>query len=278
MKKILGIIGSPRKTGNCEIMVKEISNNISEPHELQLLRLSDFNILPCIGCYTCLFKKGVCIQNDDLTKVLNPMIEADALIVAVPAYFLGANACLKRFLDRGLSFYTHIEKLWGTPAVGVGIAGIKGKEGYTLLNIESFLNLTFSQNKQSTIIYGALPGEIFLNKNNKNVAAQLAASLFGPKHETKTPSCSVCGGSTFRFMGNNEVRCMLCSNDGIFSVQGTQPVFEINRSEHELFLSKKEALLHKAWLVGMKNRFLEEKDKLKKISVAYKDGGTWIKP
>ena len=278
MKKILGLISSPRKTGNCEIMVKEISNHISEPHELQLLRLSDFKILPCIGCYTCLFKTGVCVQKDDFMTVLNAIIQADALIVSVPAYFLGANSCLKRFLDRGLAFYTHIEQLWGTPAVGVGIAGIEGKEGYTLLNIESFVNLIFAQNKQSTIIYGALPGEIFLNKENKKVAAQLAKSLFGPKHETKEPSCSVCGGSTFRFMDNNKVRCMLCSNDGSFSIQENRPVFKINRSEHELFLSKKEALLHKAWLIGMKKRFFEEKDKLKKISIEYKKGGTWIKP
>lgn len=278
MKKILGLIGSPRKTGNCEIMVKEISSHISEPHTLQLLRLSDFKILPCIGCYSCLFKKEMCIQNDDFMKVLNAIIEADALIVSVPAYFLGANSCLKRFLDRGLAFYAHIEKLWGKPAVGVGIAGIEGKEGYTLLNIESFLNLIFSQNKQSKIIYGALPGEIFFNEENKKTAARLAESLLGPRHESKAPSCSVCGGSTFRFMENNKVRCMLCSNDGSFSMQANRPVFEINRSEHELFLSKKDALLHKDWLVGMKNRFFEEKNKLKKISVAYRKGGTWITP
>jgi multimeric flavodoxin WrbA len=43
MKKILGIIGSPRKMGCSEIMIKEISRNISEPHELVLLRLTDFN-------------------------------------------------------------------------------------------------------------------------------------------------------------------------------------------------------------------------------------------
>jgi hypothetical protein len=34
-KKILGIIGSPRKLGNCEIMVKEISKQISIPYELK---------------------------------------------------------------------------------------------------------------------------------------------------------------------------------------------------------------------------------------------------
>lgn len=70
MKKILGIIGSPRKLGNCEIMVKEISRQISIPHELNLLRLQDFNILPCRGCYTCLLKNGQCVLDDHLNLLL----------------------------------------------------------------------------------------------------------------------------------------------------------------------------------------------------------------
>ncbi|HIJ57191.1 MAG TPA: flavodoxin family protein, partial [Deltaproteobacteria bacterium] len=40
MKKILGIIGSPRRLGNSEIMVKEIGRHIPIPHELKLIRLS----------------------------------------------------------------------------------------------------------------------------------------------------------------------------------------------------------------------------------------------
>ena len=57
MKNVLGIIASPRRMGNSEILVKEISSNIPEPHRLNLLRLSDFNIKPCRACYLCLFKK-----------------------------------------------------------------------------------------------------------------------------------------------------------------------------------------------------------------------------
>ena len=57
MKTVLGIVASPRRLGNCEIMAKEISRQIPQPHELKLLRLSDFHIKPCRGCYLCLFKK-----------------------------------------------------------------------------------------------------------------------------------------------------------------------------------------------------------------------------
>jgi multimeric flavodoxin WrbA len=55
MKKVLGIIGSPRKMGNSEIMIKEISRNIADPHELTLLRLADFNIGACCAAIKALW-------------------------------------------------------------------------------------------------------------------------------------------------------------------------------------------------------------------------------
>jgi multimeric flavodoxin WrbA len=278
MQTILGIIGSPRKLGNCEIMVKEISRQISVPHELNLLRLPDFDIQPCKGCYTCLFKDQCCPLEDDFYTVLDAITNADALIVAAPTYFLGANACLKRLLDRGLAFYAHTEKMWGKPSVGVGIAGINGKEGYTLLGIESFLKLILTDVKQSVMIYGALPGEVFLNDPNKKAAADLASALFAERAETLSPACPVCGGSTFRFLENNRVRCMLCSNSGQIDLRTAKPVFDIHRSDHELFLTKEDVLRHKEWLVGMKARFMEKKKALKEISLSYRKDGNWVIP
>jgi multimeric flavodoxin WrbA len=278
MKKILAIIGSPRKLGNCEIMAKEISNQLSIPHELNLLRLQDFNILPCRGCYHCLFKTEHCILKDDLNIVVQAMLDADAYIVCAPTYFLGINASLKIFIDRGISFYAHIENLWSKPAVGVAIAGIQGKEGYSRLVIQSFLKMIFADDKRTKVIYGALPGEIFLNKNNKQAAQELASALFGSEVENKSPCCPQCGGDTFRFLDNNRVRCMLCSNSGNFTMDSGFPVFEITESRHDFFSSKEDAIKHKKWLLGMKSRFLEHKKDLKEITLSYLKQGTWIKP
>ncbi len=278
MKNILGIIGSPRKLGNSEVMVKEISRQIPIPHELHLIRLTDFNILPCKACYQCLFKENKCVLNDDLPVVLKAISDADAMIVTAPTYLLGANACLKRFLDRGLALFTHADKLWGKPAVGVGIAGIEGLEGYTLLNIESFIKLTLAENKFSTIVYGALPGEVFLNEQNKKTASGLAQALFGPPQEKKGPSCPLCGGDTFRFIDDNTVRCMLCSNSGTISIENGKPVFNIIPSDHNLFLSREGIIEHGEWLRNMKNRFRQQKDKLKEISISYRKDGNWVTP
>ena len=278
MKKILGIIGSPRKLGNCEIMVKEISRQISIPHELKLLRLQDFKILPCRGCYQCLYKTEQCVIEDDLASVVKAIVDADALIVSAPTYFLGINSCIKQFLDRGLSLLAQIEKLWHKPAVGVVIAGIEGKEGYSLLALQSFLKLILAENKQSRIVYGALPGEVFMNPENKQTAAELAGALFEPCVEKKGALCPLCGGDTFRFIENNKVQCMLCSNAGIMILRDNAPAFEITKSDHELFLSKEEAVMHREWLLGMKSRFVRQKKALKEITRSYIDQGTWIKP
>ena len=276
MKKILGIIGSPRKGGNSEMMVKEISRQVPEDHELKLLRLQDFNILPCIGCYRCLEKERKCVLDDDLPIIIKAMVEADALIVAAPTYCLGANASLKRLLDRFFPFYTHIDVSWGKPAVGIGIAGIQGKEGHTLLDIQTFLKFFMTEIKASRIIYGALPGEIFFDEGNKKVAADLGAALFGEPAADALAACPVCGGDTFRFIENQQVRCMLCSNKGTMRMEGDVPVFDISQSDHELFLTKKEVIEHRDWLIGMKARFFELKKQLKQISRSHGEGGEWI--
>lgn len=278
MKTILGIIASPRKLGNTEIMIKEISKHIDTPHELNLLRLSDFNILPCKGCYQCLFKEERCIQKDDFEKVLEAILNADALIVGVPTYFLGPNACLKRFLDRGLAFYAYSDKLWGKPSVGFGIAGIDGKEGSVLLGIENFLKMILSDIKMIDVIYGALPGEIFLTETAKHVAEKMGKALFKPAPNKKPYACPLCGGETFRFLSPQRVKCMLCSNTGDMIIEDGIPKMSIQRGEHELFLTQADTIQHGQWLRQMKERFNQHKNQLKEISMRYMDGGRWIKP
>jgi multimeric flavodoxin WrbA len=278
MKKILGIVGSLRKLGNSEIMVKEISREITIPHELQLLRLPEFNLKYCNGCYRCLMAKRGCVLKDDLSTILDAIAEADALILAVPTYFLAAHACLKTFVDRGISFYSRSEQLWGKPAVGIGIAGVEGKEGSTLLDIERFLATLMSKNMDSRIIYGALPGETMLNQENRSVAKELANALFAVPQDKEGLFCSSCGGETFRFYADNRVRCMLCSEAGELVADGDQLRIEMVLSEHQFLANEAEALRHRDWLLSMVGRFKEQKDVLAKVKIEYTDEVPWVKP
>ncbi len=278
MKTILALIGSSRNLGNSEIMAKEIARHIDTEPTLRLVRLSAFDIRPCRGCYACLFGENGCVIKDDFNMLIDEILAADAYIAAAPTYFLGPSSVFKRVADRGLALYRHAERLWGKPAVAVGIAGIEDREGYTQLGLESFFKLLLADLKATRIIYGALPGEIFYSEANKAAAAGLASALAGEPQRDRGPACPVCGGRTFRFFENNRVRCMLCSNPGTVSVAEGRPVFDVQKGEHEMFTSLEAAVTHRAWLKSMKHRFLAEKETLKPISLAYRKEGTWVKP
>ncbi len=278
MKNILGIIASPRRLGNCEIIVKEISKNIAESHTLSLLRLSDFTVRPCKGCYLCLFKKRQCIQRDDLMVILNAMADADAMIVAVPTYFLGGNGSLKMLLDRGLAFYAFLERLWGKPSVGVGIAGIKGKEGSTVLDIERFLKLSMSDMKRTAMIYGALPGEILQKETTEKIAKELANALFTSRRSPEALHCPLCGSSSFRFLTHERVRCLLCSNSGTLQMKDQRPVIGIEKEGNGLFLSKEDALEHEDWLRTRVGEYSAKREQMNTLRSPYREGWNWIKP
>ncbi|MBU3917519.1 flavodoxin family protein [bacterium] len=276
MKKVLGLIGSPRKSGNSELMVKEISRHIPEEHELILIRLPEFNIEHCTGCYNCLFKEA-CHLKDDLYTVVDKIKEADGLIVSAPAYLFGANASLKNFIDRALAFYKHGDKMWGKPGIAIGVAGLEGKEGRTLLDLEGFLMGVGAIRKKSGMVFGALPGEALLNEKNRQIAKEFGEALFSAETERKEISCSLCGGQTFRFSEGNTVKCMLCSNDGVIKMNDGAPEFEM-RIENDIALSNEAVLDHGAWLKGMKNKFKGSKEELKEIRKNYENDGTWVKP
>lgn len=277
MKDVLGIIASPRRTGNSELLVKAVSQSIPEPHRLHLLRLSDFRIKPCRACYLCLFKKERCILRDDLYAVIDAFARADGILLAAPTYFLGPNASLKRLLDRGLAFYAFIEQLWGKPSVGAGIAGIDGKEGYTRLGIESFLRLTMTKVRCIDILYAALPGELLTRQENRTKVRMLGTSLFGDTQHRGEPSCPLCGGDTFRFLPGGTIRCMLCSSSG--TIESKEPLaFHTRKDDHPLFLTLEDALRHREWLRSEVKRYAGSRKQLKNEAAPYAGIGVWIKP
>lgn len=276
--KVLGLIGSLRKQGNSELMVRQISREMNQPHQLELLRLPEFKLSYCNGCYRCLLAKRGCVLKDDLATLLTAIAEADALILAAPTYFLAGPACLKVFIDRGISFYQWSDRLWGKPAVGVGIAGIEGKEGSTLLDIERFFASLMLENRASRIVYAALPGESVQHQANLDVARELAAALVTGPAPSPGLSCPGCGGQTFRFYAGDRVRCMLCSETGTLCSHKGELRLEMEQGEQAFLKDNAEALRHRDWLLGMVGQFKEKKELLAGIRAEYSDEVPWVKP
>lgn len=100
MVKLLGIIGSPRKGGNTEILMKEaLKASEQEDAETEMIRLVDFSLKPCDGCRTC-FETKKCVIKDDVEKIFEKMAEADGIIIGSPVYFYNVTAQTKTFIDR----------------------------------------------------------------------------------------------------------------------------------------------------------------------------------
>jgi hypothetical protein len=71
---------------------------------------------------------------------------------------------------------------------------------------------------------------------------------------------------------------MLCSNPGRIHMHNGSTVIAIEKADHQLFLSLDDVLNHKAWLVGMKDRFLSMRKTLKPITREYRRDGRWVRP
>jgi hypothetical protein len=165
-------------------------------------------------------------------------------------------------------FYSLIEKLWGKPMVSVTTAGIEGMEGYAKLMVDSAVKIMGGRLLASVVVYGAFPGESVIGEKNKRLVQDVAQAILAdtPFMPDKSSSvCPLCGGDSFRFLEKNRVKCLLCSNNGFYEIEGGRVVITIEPGEHQLFASLKDALDHAEWLRSMKKKFLDVRHQLKPI-------------
>lgn len=98
--KIIGIVGSPRKNGNTEILTAHSLKSIAEERiETELIRLAGLDIKPCNACDYCRTKQE-CNIKDDLSPIYEKMKQADGIILATPVYFGSASALIRAFMER----------------------------------------------------------------------------------------------------------------------------------------------------------------------------------
>jgi len=98
--KAIGIVGSPRKNGNTEILTRHTLKAIEEEGvKTELIRLAGLDIKPCNACMVCK-KEERCPIDDDLWPIYTKMKKADAIILASPVYFGSVSAQMKALMDR----------------------------------------------------------------------------------------------------------------------------------------------------------------------------------
>jgi multimeric flavodoxin WrbA len=112
MKKVLGILGSPRKGGNSETLVRKVLVGAAKNGAaLDVIRLQGLNLSGCTDCRRCWSGGRPCVIDDDMDKVYEKVREADILVFASPLYWYSWSSQMKPVWDRFLPF-VHKEALW----------------------------------------------------------------------------------------------------------------------------------------------------------------------
>lgn len=127
--KVLGIVCSPRKGGNTEIMMREaLTGARNYEAETELWTTAGKDLKPCDGCGTCLKRDHRCHIEDDMQELYPKVLTADGIIFGSPVYFWSATAQAKIVIDRLYSIYNK-GVLPGKVAGVISVAGARGHDG-----------------------------------------------------------------------------------------------------------------------------------------------------
>jgi multimeric flavodoxin WrbA len=126
--KVLGIVCSPRKDGNTEIMMEvALAGARSYGAETELWTTAGKDLKQCDACESCI-KTGKCHIKDDMQELYPKVIAADGIIFGSPAYFMSGTAQAKTVIDRLFCVYK-LNVLPGRIAGVISVADSRGQQG-----------------------------------------------------------------------------------------------------------------------------------------------------
>ncbi len=234
---ILGISGSARVWGNCESAVKTVLLPAAEGGAgCKFIRLTDLRIEPCKGCFECV-REGVCLVPDDLRYLLDLISGFDAMVMAVPVYFMVPSSQLIRLLDRLLVMgKSHVPL---RPAITITLMGNSKWRGVA----ESIVNMSASllgfEVVASVCQVAEGPGEVLLDSQAVQRLKELGRLMVEKDFEIRRKLreyeenwfsssrseiifenrrgiCDFCRSDFFRIEGMSAV-CPICGNEGDLS-------------------------------------------------------------
>jgi len=98
--KVIGILGSPRRGGNTEILLDSaLAGAVEKGAEVEKVLITEMKISPCRELYDCL-EAGQCSIQDDMQSLYIKLQLADHIILASPIFFYGITAQAKAMVDR----------------------------------------------------------------------------------------------------------------------------------------------------------------------------------
>jgi len=101
-RKVMVVIGSPRKKGNSSVLAKQVAVGArAGGAKVETFFLHDMNIKPCNACDSCRKNPTIdCVIQDDMQLLYPKLKGADAIVIASPIYWFTVSAQTKLFMDR----------------------------------------------------------------------------------------------------------------------------------------------------------------------------------
>ena len=79
--KILILNGSPRRKGVTSTLLSELATGLIKEHEVNVVRIQDLNMRPCIGCMKCRPDRTCILPLDDAHSLAEEVKKADVLVI-----------------------------------------------------------------------------------------------------------------------------------------------------------------------------------------------------
>jgi len=174
--KIVGILGSPRKKGNTDILLDVALEEAQKNGVLvSKIPLRDKVIAPCNGCLKCR-ETGKCVIKDDMQEVYKKIIASDGILWATPVYFWSMSSQTKIVMDR--TYALAFPKLQLANKIG-GLILVAGSRG--CLNTANVFHMYFSYNHmffaEFVSGYAQEKGEIKKNALAINAAKEMTHQM-----------------------------------------------------------------------------------------------------
>ena len=106
---VLIINASPRKKGVTTTLLSEIATAVDPSHEIEMVRIHDLNMKPCVGCMKCRPDHPCVLSPDDAHMLAGKIKRSDFIIIGCPVYWGNMPGPLKVFFDRNVPLFEYCE-------------------------------------------------------------------------------------------------------------------------------------------------------------------------
>jgi len=132
--KVLAICGGMREDSNTNKLVKKVAE--ASGCDYEIVDLGRCEIKPCTGCSACMMNEGICPIQDDMQALYGKMLDADAIILGSPTYFMNMSGAVKCLIDRSLAlYYRGMGPMFNPDMPFLGQRPLAGKPGVVVTTV-----------------------------------------------------------------------------------------------------------------------------------------------